>query len=247
MERGFKESKPDKSIPVFTQTDHAQLGMALNSKQFFVLKAHGTIERPETIVLTQKDYARLIHGSAGYRTFLKALFDGTILFLGFGLNDPELRLLLEELHEIFEGHTPLHYALLDVSGTTETEQKNFESHYGVRIISYLSSAIDHPEVIEFLWEIIAKLPKYIIAHTMTRGITTAKNVLEIDSHYKWVMNTEKEFRLREKFEGASKEKPLKITTEFRFDTKSLRTARLTKHSKTSSRPASRLRSTVLIW
>jgi hypothetical protein len=196
------------------------LGLALNSKEFFVLKAHGTIERPETIVLTEKDYATLIHNSPGYRTFLKALFlDRTVLFLGFGLNDPELRLLLEELREIFDGHTPHHYALLDVSGTTETEQKNFEAHYGVRIIPYLPSATDHPEVIEFLQEIIAKLPKHILAHTLTYGLTAAKNVLESDSHYKWIMNTEKEFTLREKFDGASKEKPLKITTEFRFDTK----------------------------
>jgi hypothetical protein len=64
------------------------LGLALNSKEFFVLKAHGTIERPETIVLTEKDYATLIHNSPGYRTFLKALFlDRTVLFLGFGLNE----------------------------------------------------------------------------------------------------------------------------------------------------------------
>jgi hypothetical protein len=139
--------------------------------------------------------------------------------LGFGFNDPELQLLLEELREIFEGHTPLHYALLDVSSTTETEQKNFESHYGVRIISYRSSATDHPEVIEFLREIIAKLPKYILQHTISRGLTSAKNVLEGDSHYKWVMNTEREFVLREKFEGASREKPLKFTTELRFDVK----------------------------
>ena len=121
VERGFKDARPSESIPVFAETDYAQLGLALNSKEFFVLKAHGTIERPETIVLTEKDYATLIHNSPGYRTFLKALFlDRTVLFLGFGLNDPELRLLLEELREIFDGHTPLHYALLDVSGTTET-------------------------------------------------------------------------------------------------------------------------------
>ena len=220
VERGFKDARPSESILVFAQTDYAQLGLALNSKEFFVLKAHGTIERPETIVLTEKDYATLIHNSPGYRTFLKALFlDRTVLFLGFGLNDPELRLLLEELREIFEGHTPLHYALLDVSGTTETEQKSFESQYAVRIIPYLPSANDHPEVIEFLREIIAKLPKHILAHTLTRGLTPAKNVLESDSHYKWVMNTEKEFELREKFPGASKEKPLKFTAELRFDTK----------------------------
>lgn len=220
VERAVSESKPGEAISVFSQTDYAQLGTALNSNDYFVLKAHGTIERPETIVLTDKDYATLIHNSSGYRTFLKALFlDRTVLFLGFGLNDPELRLLLEELREIFDGHTPLHYALLDVNGTTGTEQANFELHYGVRIIPYTPAASDHPEVIEFLRQILSKLPKYILHHTMNKAMAPAKVVLESDSHYKWVADSEGKFHLREKFEGASKEKPLKITTELRFDTK----------------------------
>lgn len=219
VERAFKEMRPGELIQVFTQVDCAQLGTALNKSEFFVLKAHGTIEKPESIVLTEKDYATLIHSSAGYRTFLKALFlDRTVLFLGFGLNDPELKLLLEELREIFQGQTPIHYALLDVSVTTETEQKNFESHYSVRIIPYRPTANDHPEVNEFLQQIITKIPKHILAHTMATGLTLAKNALESDSHYKWVMNTENEFQLREKFAGASKQKPLRITAEFRFDT-----------------------------
>src|SRR5581483_3964076 len=220
VERAAIESKQVGTIPVFSQTDYAQLGTALNSKEYFVLKAHGTIDRPETIVLSEKDYATLIHSSSGYRTFLKALFlDRTVLFLGFGLNDPELRLLLEELREIFDGNTPLHYALLDISGTTRTEQENFETHYGVRIIPYNPTTLDHPEVIEFLREILAKLPKYIIAHAMNSALKPAKEVLNSDSHYRLVMNSDNEFSVREKYDGASNDKPLTFTVGFEFDKK----------------------------
>lgn len=215
VERTFRDSKPEESIEVFTHVDHEQLGTVLHSKQFFVVKAHGTIERPETIVLGKKDYAALIHTSVSYRTFLKALFLGrSVLFLGFGLNDPELLLLLEELLEIFEGHTPIHHALIDVSHTTETEQKSFESYYGIRIIPYTPSSPDHPEVTEFLRQILAKLPKYILAHAMNHALKPVKGVLDADSHYRLVMNSDNKFTIEEKYPGASKEKPLAFSMQF---------------------------------
>jgi hypothetical protein len=83
------------------------------------------------------------------------------------MSDPELLLLLEELKEIFDGHTPVHYALLDISDTTETEQKHFGEYYGVKIIPYRPSASDHPEVVQFMKELISKLPKYILLRATT--------------------------------------------------------------------------------
>jgi hypothetical protein len=221
IEAAYKEADPTRSLKVFAQVDHEQLGVALNSKDFFVLKAHGSIERPESIVLGKADYRKLIHASPGYRTFLKALFlDRAVLFLGFGMSDPELLVLLDELKELFGGKTPTHHALLDVSHTTETEQQQFEQYYSVRIIPYKPSVPNHPEVAEFLEELITKLPRYILAHTMTHALEPAKRVLDAaDPHYRLVMSSDKEFVIREKYEGASKAKPLKLSMRFKFDSK----------------------------
>src|SRR6185312_8547265 len=76
-----------------------------STKRYFVLKAHGTAERPETIVLDTSDYGRLIHNSPSYRTFLRAMFlHRTVLFIGFSMTDPDLLGLLQELKVIFEGN-----------------------------------------------------------------------------------------------------------------------------------------------
>src|SRR5947209_6495936 len=137
LEGGYREIHPGESFDVFTHADHKQLGTALNAKRYFVLKAHATIERPDTIVLDTKDYGGLIYASKGYRTFLHAMFlQRTILFLGFSMTDPDLLALLRELKVIFKGHIPTHYALMDARGVTQTELEQFEENYGVKIIPY---------------------------------------------------------------------------------------------------------------
>jgi SIR2-like domain len=53
-----------------------------------ILKLHGCGSRPDTVVLTRLEYERLRHDEQ-YLSLLRSLFDHqTILFLGFGFNDP---------------------------------------------------------------------------------------------------------------------------------------------------------------
>lgn len=209
IEEAYREVHPDAPFSVFTQVDYEQLGTALHAKRFFVLKAHGTIERPETIVLGRKDYNRLIHGSEDYRTFLRALFlQKTVLFLGFSMTDPELLLLLGELNEIFQGNTPTHYALMDVSDTTQTEQDQFKDYYGVRIIPYTPSAADHPEVKAFLLELSERVTQQAIWYQMEEA---RKAVDDTDPHYQAVFTTDGSFIIKERHPGASEEQPLTLS------------------------------------
>lgn len=209
VELGYREIHPGDPFDVFTQVDHEQLGTALHAKRFFVLKAHGTIERFNTLVLGWKDYNRLIHASEGYRTFLRALFiNRTVLFLGFSMTDPELLLLLGGLKEVFKGHTPTHYALMDVSDTTPTEQEQFEENYGVKVIPYIPSAADHPEVEAFLIELSEKVTQNAVWYQAEE----LRKVAETDDpHYRAVVTSEREIIIKEKYPGASKAQPLRLS------------------------------------
>lgn len=208
VEEAYREVNPNESFNVLTQVDHEQLGRALNAKRYFVLKAHGTIERPETIVLDSRDYSRLIHRSEGYRTFLRAMFlHRTVLFLGFSMTDPELLLLLEELREIFDGHIPTHYALMDVSDTTQTEQEQLEENYGVKTIPYIPSAADHPEVKSFLTELREKVTQQAIWHQIEEARKAAK---DDDPNYQVVFTTDGQFIIKERFPGAAEKHPLEF-------------------------------------
>jgi hypothetical protein len=207
VEEGYRKVHPDESVNVFTHTDHEQLGTALNAKRYFVLKAHGTVERPETMVLDSKDYRKLIFKSESYRTFLRSLFlHRTTLILGFSMTDPELLFLLAELKEIFEGHVTPHYALMDVTNTTPTEQEQFEEQYGVKIIPYTPSAPDHPEVKSFLVELGEKVMQNAIWYQMEEA---KKALKDDDPNYQVVSTTEGELILKERYPGAAEKHPLK--------------------------------------
>jgi hypothetical protein len=207
VEDGHRKVHPGEAFDVFTHVDHEQLGTALNAKRYFVLKAHGTIEHPETIILDSKDYSSLFFKSESYRTFLRAMFlQRTVLFLGFSMTDPELLFLLKELRAIFDGHTPTHYALMDVSKTRQIELEQFEEEYGVKIISYIPSDASHPEVKSFLIELSEKVTQNAIWYQIEEARKAAK---DDDPNYQVVFTTDGEFILKERYPGAAEKHPLK--------------------------------------
>lgn len=209
VEEAYREAHPGEDFSVFTHDEHEQLGTALNANRYFVLKAHGTVERPETIVLDTKAYGELLYRSEGYRTFLRAMFlDRTALFLGFSMTDPDLLSLLRQLKVIFEGHTPTHYALMDVSHTTQTEQELFEETYGVKIIPYTPSAADYPEVKAFLTELGETVTRSAVWH-QAEALRKAAEV--DDPHYRAVATSDGEIIIKERYPGASEAAPLGLS------------------------------------
>ncbi len=142
----------------FTQADYPELSAALRSNKFYILHVHGTIDCIKTVVLGRKDYRQVIHANPAYRQYLTNLFGSkTVLFVGFGLNDPDLLSLLDELQAIFRDYAGQHFALMNAQETLAVEQKRFEKDYGIHIIPYIPSAPDHPEVHAFLADLAAQM------------------------------------------------------------------------------------------
>ncbi len=87
--------------PVFTwkEAKSARAYLHSGSGQVPIIKIHGCGSRPETIVLGRYEYEN-IRNDHEYLSLIKNLFDQrTILFLGFGFNDPrDLDGILAEMH-----------------------------------------------------------------------------------------------------------------------------------------------------
>jgi hypothetical protein len=142
---------------IFTHQDTPDFADALWKEDFFILKAHGDLQKKSSIVLTEKDYRTVVYSSPGYRALLAAIFTTkTILFLGASLSDPELQLLLRSLHDAFQGSGQYHFALISSEGFSETEAGHWRKNYNVRCIRYEPSS-GHPELIEFLKKILVAL------------------------------------------------------------------------------------------
>src|ERR1700733_7121225 len=70
----------------------------------FLLKAHGCISRPNTIVLDRASYREVMARQLGYRAFAHhVLARFSALIVGFGLNDPDFGDLLQSFEASFGG------------------------------------------------------------------------------------------------------------------------------------------------
>ena len=114
-----------------------------------VLKLHGCISSPSTIVFTGDEFGQIIHNSPEIRNFINALLTTkTFIFLGFSFSDPHLDSILSFLQNIKTSGASPHYALIADLSDVERSQK--ESAYGLRIIPYKPNDNLHPEVFEFI-------------------------------------------------------------------------------------------------
>jgi hypothetical protein len=138
---------------VVTALYPATIGNVLFAGGFFVCKLHGDVYEPDTIILTSKDYDDLMWSYPHLRGFLQAIFlTYTLLFVGYSLRDSDFQLVLKELRSNFEGHTPVHYALLP--SPHEFTAEHLKDSMNIQVIPY-DPKDEHQEAIEFL----AKLQK----------------------------------------------------------------------------------------
>ena len=123
----------------------------LYKREFFILKAHGDAKTaPEHIILTDKDYRRVLYKEPGYQSALQSIFTMySVIFLGSSLQDPELRLLLNYINAAFpEGGIP-HYALMTTDQIGDTERGRWRKDYNMRIIP-ISSENNYEDINRFL-------------------------------------------------------------------------------------------------
>jgi hypothetical protein len=132
----------------FTADSISSLAAALYNPEFFIFKLHGDIGSAESIVLTSRDYDRLILRNPHARSFLQAVFlNYTVLFIGYSLGDPDFQLILSELTLIFQNYIPTHFALLPEPA--EFTVDHLLGKMNIQTIPY-STQEEHKEALEVL-------------------------------------------------------------------------------------------------
>jgi hypothetical protein len=124
--------------------DDIPRALRAGGQQRLILKLHGCIDTPDKLVFTRQDYADVRHKHANfYRAIDALILTHTFIFVGCGMNDPDLALLLEQYARSFASAPP-HYILFGrkVSGDY---QHLLETNYNIKVIPY-SPANDHEEL-----------------------------------------------------------------------------------------------------
>ncbi|MFA0814602.1 MAG: SIR2 family protein [Anaerofustis sp.] len=83
----------------------------LRSPDYLIIKAHGTIDDPNHIVFTHGQYSRARNEYSGFYRILDALMlTHTFIFIGCGISDPDIQLILENSNFSFP-HCRPHYMI----------------------------------------------------------------------------------------------------------------------------------------
>lgn len=129
-----------KVIPYYS----GSLADEIRSDTRLIIKAHGSIDDISKMVFTRKEYHQAKKQHPEFYNLLKALLlTNTCVFIGCGMEDPDVLLLLEELKMTTNSNRP-HYALLREGAVSPFITQDLSSTYNVRSLFYGS---DHSDLI----------------------------------------------------------------------------------------------------
>src|SRR5262249_2149562 len=101
--------------PCHSWEEHNPIFEAIHSREFAVIKMHGTVDNPGALRLTRTDYrdGSLTDVSLEFNECLKALLTWkTFLFVGYSLRDSDLLRLMDEARIRFGKKFGPHYAIM---------------------------------------------------------------------------------------------------------------------------------------
>ncbi len=124
----------------------------IRKRQRVVLKAHGSIDSPKEMVFTRGDYARARHAHAGFYALLDGLIiTHTCLFIGCGLNDPDISMMLERAVQLHPSTFP-HYIAMGTTASAEV-LKAYQRTLNLEVLPY-RSADNHVALTEALERLV---------------------------------------------------------------------------------------------
>jgi hypothetical protein len=113
----------------------------------FVFKPHGDASDAESIVLTREQYRKLLpqgEWNRALETLKTLMISRPVLYIGFGLRDPDFIYLRDLLANTYEGAVRDHYAILP--DMTEKEVDYWRRAYGIHILNYQTTTNDQGQV-----------------------------------------------------------------------------------------------------
>ncbi len=125
----------------------------------FVFKLHGDAEDAESIILTREQYRKLLPDGEYHHALETArtlMVSRPVVYLGFGLRDPDFLYVRDLLANTYKGGTRDHYAI--IADITAYEMNYWKRNYGIHMITYSTTnrsdgSRDHSALLSLLDEL----------------------------------------------------------------------------------------------
>lgn len=118
-----------------------------------ILKSHGSASSPKNLIFTRNDYAEARTKYKLFYEILKSLaLTHKFIFFGCGIDDPDIRLLFEDI-QFAHGKIPFHYMSLPDGEVSHEIMDVASETMRLRFLNY-STADGHKELTESLGELV---------------------------------------------------------------------------------------------
>lgn len=122
----------------------------LRSPDYLIIKAHGTIDDTDHIVFTHGQYSRVRNDYAAFYRMIDALLlTHTFVFLGCGISDPDIQLVLENLNFSFPGCRP-HYMVIPENNLSPDELECIANNRNLEFLTYENPDGTHSQLLKSL-------------------------------------------------------------------------------------------------
>jgi hypothetical protein len=132
-----------------------------------IIKIHGTVDRPEEVIFSKSDYIKARTKHRLFYHMLEALImTHSFLFLGCGLNDPDIQLVLEDYACGF-WLTMKHYFTLPDGSMKQEELDIYSQNMNLNFLTY-NPVNNHQMLVDSLEELVNKadISRNELARTM---------------------------------------------------------------------------------
>lgn len=117
-----------------------------NLSKPFLLKAHGTFDKRETMVLTSESYRDLFNRYPYYKAFIQHIFTNyQLLVVGFGLSDPDFDILLQNMFSVF-GSPIQEHVVIKHRRQKSPKDTLYRLRYGLNFL-YVEDFGDIPQIL----------------------------------------------------------------------------------------------------
>lgn len=142
------------TIVVKKQTEH-DISNFIRSTDRVILKAHGSIDAPNEMIFSKYQYNEARYKYSGFYKLLDSLaLTHTYVFIGCGLNDPDIRLTLENYNFGFPGCKPHYFVAADTAMNPDLEQSLLKN-CNLKVIKYDNSDGKHEKLLPALNDLVA--------------------------------------------------------------------------------------------
>lgn len=119
--------------------DDNDLGDAIRSDERIIIKAHGCINKISDIIFTRAQYHKARERYPGFYEILKAIFlTHTCVFIGCGMEDPDILLALEDVKITSSAERPHYFLTLENEMNSICMRELFNT-YNIKALEYPSS------------------------------------------------------------------------------------------------------------